>query len=58
MVDMQLSNSKLINRGTQMVMDVTGLDKQKAEELLKTHGSVRAAIDHFEKGNSPKHSKF
>lgn len=48
MVDMQLSNHKLVNRGTRMVMAQTGLDKDKAEQLLKDTGSVRKAIDTFE----------
>jgi len=44
MVDMQLSNKKLVNRGTRMIMEELSIDHQKAEELLKTHGSVRKAI--------------
>ncbi len=44
MVDMQLSNEKLIDRGTKMVMDATGLGYEAANELLKKHGSVRKAI--------------
>ena len=47
MVDMQLSNEKLIDRGTKMVMDATGLDEQQANELLLKYGSVRAASDAF-----------
>ncbi|RCH53821.1 N-acetylmuramic acid 6-phosphate etherase [Mucilaginibacter hurinus] len=45
MVDMQLSNHKLIDRGTHMVMDETGLGELEAAELLKKHGSVRLAVD-------------
>ncbi len=45
MVDMQLSNNKLIDRGTKMVMDATKLSYEEANELLKKHGSVRKAID-------------
>lgn len=45
MVDMQLSNEKLVDRGTKMVMDATGLDEQTAAELLLKHGSVRAAVE-------------
>jgi N-acetylmuramic acid 6-phosphate etherase len=44
MVDMQLSNNKLIDRGTKMVMEATGLDYAQANELLRVHGSVRKAI--------------
>jgi len=45
MVDMQLSNNKLVQRGTNMVMAETGLDEATAAELLKKYGSVRKAVD-------------
>jgi N-acetylmuramic acid 6-phosphate etherase len=45
MVDMQLSNNKLVDRGTRMVMDTLEIDYQEANELLLKHGSVREAID-------------
>lgn len=44
MVDMQLSNDKLVDRGTQMVMQATGLDYQTAQRLLLKHGNVREAV--------------
>lgn len=44
MVDMQLSNNKLIARGTRMVAQATGLDEESARRLLLEHGSVREAI--------------
>lgn len=47
MVDMQLSNNKLVDRGTRMIMSETGTDAQTAEKLLKEHGSVRMAIEAF-----------
>lgn len=48
MVDMQLSNNKLVDRGTKMVMKNTGLeDYEKAKELLLKHGSVRKATEAF-----------
>lgn len=47
MVDMQLSNNKLIDRGTRMIMEQTGLEYEKAKELLEKHGSVRKAVDYF-----------
>ena len=47
MVDMQLTNHKLIQRGTQMVMDGSGLDEETSRELLLTHGSVRRALAHY-----------
>jgi N-acetylmuramic acid 6-phosphate etherase len=45
MVDMQLSNNKLVDRGTRMIMEELGVDVGLAERLLKEHGSVRAAIN-------------
>ncbi len=45
MVDMQLSNQKLIERGTQMVMDATGVEEESAKALLIKMGSVRKAIE-------------
>ncbi|NDD34842.1 MAG: N-acetylmuramic acid 6-phosphate etherase, partial [Flavobacteriia bacterium] len=45
MVDMQLSNDKLVARGTRMVAEQTGLDANKAEELLLSYGSVRKAVE-------------
>ena len=44
MVDMQLSNDKLVDRGTKMVMAATGREYAAARELLLAHGSVRAAV--------------
>ena len=51
MVDMQLSNEKLLARGTQMVAQATHLDIQKAKEYLLKHGSVRLAVKAFKDGN-------
>lgn len=45
MVDMQLSNDKLVDRGTRMIMEETGLDYDTAQMVLLKEGSVRAAID-------------
>lgn len=44
MVDMQLTNNKLVDRGTLMVMDKTGVEYDQAQKLLMEHGSVRHAI--------------
>lgn len=41
MVDMQLTNKKLIERGTRMIMDELELDKEESKRLLLLHGSVR-----------------
>jgi N-acetylmuramic acid 6-phosphate etherase len=46
MVDMQLSNQKLKNRGLRMVMEATGLEADRAQALLDAYGSVREAIKH------------
>jgi N-acetylmuramic acid 6-phosphate etherase len=51
MVDMQLTNHKLVDRGTRMVMNETGLDEAIAADLLKTHGSVRKAVDFYQQNN-------
>jgi N-acetylmuramic acid 6-phosphate etherase len=45
MVDMQLTNNKLVSRGTRMVMDELGISQSEAELLLKKHGSVRKAVE-------------
>jgi N-acetylmuramic acid 6-phosphate etherase len=44
MVDMQLSNAKLVERGSRMVADATGLNMADAKALLMTHGGVRDAV--------------
>lgn len=44
MVDMQLTNRKLVDRGTRMVMDALGVDEAEANKLLMEQGSVRRAI--------------
>lgn len=46
MVNMQLTNSKLVDRGTKMVMEKTGIGSyEKARELLLKYGSVKKAVD-------------
>ncbi|MDB5025262.1 MAG: murQ, partial [Mucilaginibacter sp.] len=45
MVDMQLTNNKLVDRGTRMVMNYTGLPEYQAAELLIRYGSVRKAVE-------------
>ncbi len=51
MVDMQLSNNKLVDRGTRMIADELKLPYKKSHALLLKHGSVRKAIDAFNKKN-------
>lgn len=46
MVDMQLSNNKLIDRGTRMVMEALAVDQKEANALLLKYGSVRKAVEH------------
>lgn len=45
MVNMQLSNTKLVDRGTRYLMEELGLDYEAAEKALKQYGSVKLAID-------------
>ena len=45
MVDMQLTNAKLVQRGARMVSEATSLALEEAESMLKQHGSVRAAVE-------------
>ncbi len=48
MVDMQLSNAKLVDRGTRMIMDEAKIDDYEfAKKLLLEHGSVRKAVDYY-----------
>ncbi|WOK06695.1 N-acetylmuramic acid 6-phosphate etherase [Imperialibacter roseus] len=47
MVDMQLSNEKLVQRGVRMVMDELKIEEPLASELLQKYGSVRGAVDNY-----------
>lgn len=47
MVNMQLSNAKLVDRGTRMVVEELGLPYDEAKRLLLLHGSVKNAVDAF-----------
>jgi N-acetylmuramic acid 6-phosphate etherase len=47
MVNMQLTNQKLIKRGTKMISDELGLDPGTSKKLLLLHGSVKKALDAF-----------
>ena len=44
MVDMQLSNNKLVDRGTKMVMEALNISYEEANKKLMEAGSVREAI--------------
>lgn len=47
MVDMQLSNNKLVKRGIQMLMTELSISYEEAKELLDKYGNVRNAINNF-----------
>ena len=51
MVDMQLSNNKLVDRGTRMVMNELNISASEAKKLLDIHGSVRASIKAYNHGD-------
>jgi N-acetylmuramic acid 6-phosphate etherase len=44
MVDMQLTNKKLVERGTRMIVEETGLELEEAKRLLLLHGTVRKVL--------------
>lgn len=52
MVDMQLSNHKLVQRGTRMIMEELGIGEEEAAKLLEAHGSVRKAVDNYQRKNA------
>ncbi len=52
MVNMQLSNQKLIDRGTRMIIEELHLDYEKAKALLLLHGSVKSAIEAYRRHDS------
>ena len=47
MVNMQLTNQKLVDRGTRMIMEELGLAYEEAKHLLLLHGSVKQAVDSY-----------
>jgi N-acetylmuramic acid 6-phosphate etherase len=50
MVDMQLSNNKLVNRGVRMIMEELNVSEREAQVLLEKHKNVRNAINNFQNG--------
>jgi len=52
MVDMQLSNEKLVQRGTLMVANELNIDEKLANTLLLKHQSVRRAVDAYKKSKN------
>jgi len=51
MVDMQLSNNKLVDRGVKMLMSELNINRQEAEKLLEENKNVRTAIETYNNGN-------
>ncbi|MGB0424347.1 MAG: N-acetylmuramic acid 6-phosphate etherase [Flavobacteriales bacterium] len=47
MVDMQLSNNKLVHRGVRMIQEQIDVNDELAKDLLTTHGSVRKAVEFY-----------
>jgi N-acetylmuramic acid 6-phosphate etherase len=45
MVNMQLTNTKLVERGTRMLQHYLGLDYDQAKQLLLKSGSVNDALN-------------
>ena len=52
MVNMQLSNQKLVDRGMRMIMEELQLDEKKAKQLLQKYGSVKKVLDIYNNLNS------
>jgi N-acetylmuramic acid 6-phosphate etherase len=50
MIDMQLTNEKLVDRAQKMIMDELNVEQEEAEKLLNQYGSVRGAIESVNKG--------
>lgn len=53
MVNMQLTNQKLIDRGTRMVADELGLSYGQSQRLLLMYGSVKEAIETYRNSENP-----
>lgn len=51
MFDMQLSNNKLVERGTKMIMAELKIPEEEAKNLLITYKNVRSAIKNYKNGN-------
>jgi len=50
MVDMQLSNNKLVDRGVRMIMEELNIPEEQAHRLLTKHKNVRTALNNFQNG--------
>ena len=49
MIDMQLSNNKLIDRGVRMIMKLKKIDYNTASKLINKFKSVRAVMENYDK---------
>jgi N-acetylmuramic acid 6-phosphate etherase len=49
MVDMQLTNAKLVDRGSRMISEELGLEPEESRRLLLLHGSVRNVLNNYQK---------
>ena len=49
MVNMQLSNNKLVDRGTRYLMEGLNLNYEEAQKVLSQYGSVKKALDALKK---------
>ncbi|MDR0659802.1 MAG: N-acetylmuramic acid 6-phosphate etherase [Prevotellaceae bacterium] len=47
--DMQLTNAKLVDRGSRMIVEAIGVEYEEAKRMLLLHGSVRKAVDEYNK---------
>ena len=54
MFDMQLTNKKLVDRGSQMIAEATGLTYEESKQMLQQHGSVRKAVNEYYKAVNSK----
>ena len=52
MINMQLTNKKLIERGTRMIVDELGIQRDAARTLLLEHGSVKKALEYYKSMNA------
>ncbi len=52
MVDMQLSNDKLVARGIKMIIEELNVSELEASNLLKSYKSVRNVINNYSNGNN------
>lgn len=51
MVDMQLDNSKLVDRGVKMIMNELNIPQENAQLLLNNHKNVRSVIEQYLNGS-------